>query len=120
MDIERDEGLNACLFAEAKMLEARQLLLDAGPGAIEPCQNELQQIVATLEKLVSDRTLEANSSASSALLRIRRSAQALKLQIEYSSRLYCGWVQLRLGAGYTQQGLPVFATSEPGSCSFEG
>ena len=117
---ERHPSLEACLLAEAKIHEARQLLLDARPGAIDCCQSELQQIVAVLERLVSEGAFQSNSPVISALQRIRRSAHALKLQIEYASKLYFGWIQLRLGAGYTEQGLPVLLTSEPGSCSFEG
>ena len=113
-------ALDVCLQAEAKIHEARQRLLDARPGDIEGCRNELNQAAAVLERLVSEGAFPASFPAWAALLRIRRSAHALKLQIEYASKLYCGWIQLRLGTGYTRQGLPVLATGEPGRCSFEG
>jgi hypothetical protein len=111
--------LEACLHAEARIREAGQWLLDVRPGSIDRCQSELQQVAAVLEGLAAQGTFHANPPLSSALLRIRRSAHALRFQIQYASNLYLGWIQLRLGAGYTKQGLPVLATNEPG-CSFEG
>jgi hypothetical protein len=110
---------DACLYAETKLREARQLLLDARPESVDRCQSELQQVVTVLERLVSEGALQSSPGASSALRRIRRSAHALKLQIDYASNLCFGWIQLRLGAGYTAQGLPVLIANEPAS-SFEG
>jgi hypothetical protein len=110
---------DAFLYAEGKLREVRQMLLDARPESVDRCQSELQQVVAVLERLVSDGALQTNPSVSSALLRIRRSAHALGLQIEYASNLCFGWIQLRLSTGYTAQGLPVLRASEPGS-TFEG
>jgi hypothetical protein len=112
--------LAACQEAEGKIQEARQWLLDARPGAIDSCQSTLQQTIATLETLIAEKALQPDPAVSSALQSIRRSAHSLGQQIEFASNLYFGWIQLRLGAGYTQQGLPVFATSEPVSRSFEG
>jgi|SRR5271170_55822 len=110
--------LEACLGAEVKLREARQFLLDSRPEAVERCQSELQQVVAVLEKLVAAEPLQSNPPASSALLRVRRLAHLLRLQIEFASNLCSGWIQLRLGAGYTEQGLPVLVRRESGS-SFE-
>lgn len=110
---------DACLFAEAKLQEVRQLLLDARPESVDRCQNELQQVATLLERFVSQGALRSNPGASTALLRIRQSASALKFQIEIASNLCFGWIQLRLGSGYTAQGLPVLIANEPAS-SFEG
>jgi len=115
-----NKSLEACRHAEARIQEARQLLMDARPEAVERCQVELQQVVVALESLSSEGPFHASPALSAALVRIRRSAHALRLQIEYASKLYFGWIQLRLGAGYTKQGLPILATGEPGRCSFEG
>jgi hypothetical protein len=104
----------ACRHTEAKIREVRQLLLDARPEAVERCQSELQQVVAVLEGLVSEGACSPDTAASAALLGIQGSARTLRLQIEYASNLCFGWIQLRLGAGYTQQGLPLLATGEQG------
>jgi hypothetical protein len=111
--------LDACLRAETRIQEIRQILLEPRPDAVERCQSELQQVVAVLEGLISKAPFSFDPPASLALRRLRRSAHALKLQIEVASNLCFGWIQLRLGAGYTAQGLPVLIASEPGS-SFEG
>jgi hypothetical protein len=116
--MQKEATLEVCLHAEAKLGEVRQLLLDLRPEAVERCQNELQQVIVGLQRLVSQGSFEANPRVISTLLGIRRSARALKLQIEYASNLYSGWIQLRLGAGYTQQGRPLLVAREPGS-SFE-
>jgi hypothetical protein len=100
--------------AETRIQRLGQMLLDARPESIERCQSELQQIVALLERLVSEGVHPSSPIASAALLRIRRSARLLKLQAEYASNLCLGWIQLRLGAGYTAQGAPLLVQSEAG------
>jgi hypothetical protein len=110
---------DACLLAEAKLLEVRKMLLDPRPEAVDRCQSELHEVVTVLEQLISGGALPSDPGVSTALLGIRRLAQALKLQIGYASNLCFGWIQLRLGTGYTAQGLPVLIAGEPGS-SYEG
>jgi hypothetical protein len=114
--MQQEETLEGC---ESRLHSAQQLLLDARPGAVDGCRGELQQVITLLEGLISEGAFQPNPPVSSALLRIRSSARALQLQIEYASNLWFGWIQTRLGEGYTAQGRPVLITSEPGS-SFEG
>jgi hypothetical protein len=111
-------ALEACQHAEARIREVQQLLLDARPETIDHCEVELQQVVGLLERLVTKGTSQMSPPVSSALDGLRRSAQILKLQTEYASNLCLGWIQMRLGTGYTEQGLPVLVAIEPGS-SFE-
>lgn len=109
---------------EAGIREAGQLLLDARPEAVDRCQAELQRVAETLERLVAEKTIGTDSRYVLALKRIRESAGVLKIQTEYASNLWSGWLQLCLGAGYTDQGLPVLITGEAAAgtsrCSFEG
>jgi hypothetical protein len=109
---------------EAGIREAGQLLLEARPEAVDRCQAELQRVAETLERLVTEKTIGTDSRYVSAVKRIRESASVLKIQTEYASNLWSGWLQLCLGTGYTDQGLPVLITREAlGSqarCSFEG
>jgi hypothetical protein len=109
---------DACLQAEAKLREAGLFLLNFNPQAVERCQEELRLVIAMLEGLVDEGSFQANPGIAATLLRIRRSAQALRMQIRYASNLYSGWIQLRLGSGYTRQGLPFLANGSPGT-SFE-
>jgi hypothetical protein len=119
-----DTTLEACRQADTKIRAAGQALLASDPGAIDFCQSELQQAVTVLERLVSAGAFQSDSSVSWTLLGIRRSAQVLKVQIEYASTLHSGWIQLRFGAGYTEKGLPLLITGEAsgelGRRSFEG
>jgi hypothetical protein len=108
----------ACLHVAEKLRGASRFLLEIRPESVERCQAELEQVIAVLENLVSHGDFQYNPRVSSMLAGIRRSACALGLQIKYASNLYSGWLQLRLGAGYTQQGLPVFVTAKTGA-SFE-
>jgi hypothetical protein len=110
-------ALETCRHAEAGLREAGQLLLDAQPESVDRCQAELQRVTEILARLVGGGTLQADPLLPPALLRVRQSACALKIQTEYASNLCSGWLQLRIGAGYTDQGLPVL--NEPGGRSFE-
>jgi hypothetical protein len=121
----QQEGTYTALeTCEAGIREAGQLLLDARPEAVDRCQAELQRVAETLERLVAEGTIAADSRIAPALMRIRQSTGVLKVQTEYAANLWSGWLQLRLGTGYTDQGLPVLITGEAlggnTRCSFEG
>jgi hypothetical protein len=115
-----DASLEACRDAEARLRAAQQWLLDLRPGSLESCQNELQQSAALLETLLGEKQVAPAPPVASALRRIQHSAGLIKFQIDYASQLHLGWRQVRLGSGYTDKGLPLFASSESGSRSFEG
>jgi hypothetical protein len=119
MQQERQESiLAACRGVEAKIDEIGRRLLDPRPEAIDRCQNELHEVAVVLRRLVAEGGFPRNSALSSTLSDIRRSAQTLKIQAECASNLCSGWLQLRLGSGYTKQGLPLLVRHESGS-SFE-
>jgi hypothetical protein len=116
MQQERQELiLDSCRSVEAKIDEIARRLLDPKPEAIDRCHNELQQVAVVLRHLVSEGGFPRNSALSSILSGIRRSAQTLRIQAECASNLCSGWLQLRLGSGYTEKGLPLLVRSEPGS-----
>ena len=110
--------LDACLRAETKLQEIRQLLLEARPEAVDRCHNELQQTIAALGEIVAGGSVPNHPPIAAALERIRRSARALKFQADYASNVCFGWLHIRLGRGYSERGLPLLAVAEPGS-SFE-
>ena len=86
------------------MREAGQFFLEARPEAVDRGHAALQRAAEILERLKGERALPADPLLAPALLRIRQSAAVLKLQIECASNLCSGWLQLRMGAGYTAQG----------------
>ena len=110
--------LEFCQRAETTIREVQQLLLDPRPGMLERCQAELQQVIVGLQTLVSEGSSAPNPEVSSSLRQIQQATRPLRLQIEHASNLCLGWIQLRLGTGYTEQGLPVLMAGEARS-SFE-
>jgi len=110
--------VEVCYDIETRIREAQRLLLDPRPETLDRCESELKNVIQILEALVSKPCQEGNPAASIALHQIRNAARRLRLQIEHASNLHLGWMQLRSGSGYTNQGLPVFATVEEQS-SFE-
>jgi hypothetical protein len=126
MNSEEDKSISAldsCRAAEAKIQEAQRLLSVAGREGLDHALNLLDQAIALLETVVS---LGPDSlgprTGSPALLaafhRIKRSARMVGLQTEFASNFWQGWLQRRVGTGYTEQGLPVFV--DHGAKSFEG
>ncbi len=109
--------LESCLAAAAKLRQVQQLLLE--PGTLDRSAAELNEVIATLEQLVSASSPDWGPAESASLHQIKRAAGRLRAQIEHASNLWAGWLQLRMGTGYTEQGLPVFVNHEAGSC-FEG
>src|ERR1700722_1934 len=100
-----------CESAEHSLARAGEFLLNPTPGALEECLQLLSQITETLETLVKGTTLGWDPAVPLAIYRIQAGARALGLRIEHGSMLVRGWMQLRLGEGYTRGGLPTF--SEP-------
>jgi hypothetical protein len=111
-------ALESCLVVEKKIRDAQQFLLIPRQEGLDRCINELDQVTVLLETLVSAGPHGEEPALPAAFRRMRRSAQTLRLQIEYTSNLWRGWLQRRVGAGYTEQGFPVFADHD--ARSFEG
>jgi len=127
MNSEEDSSISAlesCRAAEARIQEAQRLLMSAGRQSLEVCLRGLDEAASLLEAVASAGPYSAGrgdakgAALSAAVHRIQRSAQVLRLQIEFASNFWRGWLQRRAGKGYTHQGLPVFV--DHGSRSFEG
>ena len=114
--IDDGRNLEEC---ESRLHSAQQLLLDARPGPSTAARANCNRLL---------RCLNGSSRGSLAVLipavhrhcsgsGARRARSTSRSNI--ASNLCFGWIQTRLGAGYTAQGLPVLIANEPGS-SFEG
>ncbi|HEY4361267.1 MAG TPA: hypothetical protein VGN17_09870 [Bryobacteraceae bacterium] len=100
----------SCLAAEAKVSRAQQTLAeDARPETVDQCVAELAEVADLLRGLTKD---SFDADAFAILRGIHNSVQRLSLQIEHASRLCRGWIQRRLGTGYTAQGAPVLMPPE--------
>jgi hypothetical protein len=108
MDEVQRVPLEICAQAEDQIREAQRLLLEPRPDALERARAELIEVISALRAVGSKRPLPAELREP--LKRIRAMASLLARQIEHASNLYMGLVQLRLGNGYTRQGLPFVQT----------
>jgi len=105
-----EDVAESCLAAEAKISRAQQLLAeDARPENVDLCVAELGEVAELLRGLM-DGSLDADASLT--IRRIQGSARRLNLQIQHASRLCLGWIQRRMGTGYTAQGAPVLMPPE--------
>ena len=114
MSLEEDKAaaaLAACRAAEANLAEVQRLLLNPTPETLDRARADLAGVVAVLNTLVNSipRTGQKWPPAAVASFhQIRLAARGLRPQIEHASKFCLGWIQTRLGTGYTQQGSPVF------------
>jgi hypothetical protein len=104
--------LDACAEVEAGIQAAQRLLLDPRAETLDRSESELTRVIQILEALVSKPSPERSPAASASLRQIKRAVRKLGIQVAHASNLHRGWAQLRLGIGYTNQGLPVFVTGE--------
>ncbi|HLX45773.1 MAG TPA: hypothetical protein VKR43_20160 [Bryobacteraceae bacterium] len=112
-------ALAACRAAEQKIGKVHELLQNPGQEALDHALAELAEVATVLSCLVDSGVQKGNPAAKASLEEIRQTARRLRPQIEHASRFCVGWIQARLGTGYTWQGSPVFVESEARS-SFEG
>jgi hypothetical protein len=109
----------ACRAAEIKLRELQKALLDPRPEVFEQCEAELGKVAGMLQPLISSDASTWGPGVADRLREIKHATNRLRLQIDHGLNLCRGWIQLRMGTGYTQAGLPVFAGSEARSL-FEG
>jgi hypothetical protein len=126
MSLEEDKAaaaLAACRAAEANLAEVQQLLLNPTPETLDRARADLAGVVAVLNTLVNSIPRTGGQKWPPAALasfhQIRLAARSLRPQIQHASKFCLGWIQTRLGTGYTQQGSPVFVEGEARN-SFEG
>ena len=110
--------MEVCRQAEAKIRELQQTLLDPRAETLDLCRLELARIAASLDPLTTSSPSLFEPGLLTTLHQIRGEARELGRRIEYGASFCRGWIQLRFGTGYTQEGLPVFAAAEA-TTSFE-
>jgi hypothetical protein len=99
----------SCRAIEEKIQAAQQLIINPSPETMERCLAELSRVATILEGLASGNSRDWNAEVHASFHRVRGAAQRLRVQIEQASNFWRGWIQLRLGTGYTRQGLPEIA-----------
>jgi hypothetical protein len=116
---ETTSALDSCRHAESTIREVQQMLLKPQPETLDRCRLELDRVITTLEALVAAGPQNWSVAESVAFHQIKLAAGLLRMQIEHASNYWLGWLQLWLGNGYSERGLPVFAEAEA-QRSFEG
>ncbi|MGD1090859.1 MAG: hypothetical protein ABSB35_02575 [Bryobacteraceae bacterium] len=112
---EEGRPLESCHAAEARIQAVERLLLESRPGSLEQCETELREVAVILQRLVSEGKGHFSPETGAAFKRIKQATGRLQRQVEHASNLWTGWLQLRLGTGYTDRGRPVFSGREPGT-----
>ncbi len=123
MNPPQESALEVCQRAENMLREIQSGELLPGTEMLAHWETELGQVAALLEATHGSMTDEFkprnNPAVRLAILRIRQRAGLLKLQFEHGSNYCMGLLQVRMGTGYSAQGLPVLIPTESRS-SFEG
>jgi hypothetical protein len=112
-------ALDTCRSLEARLETVQQLLLNPKPEILERAVTELAEVIVVLRTLTSTQPQKSDSAMLASLHKIRTGARGLLAQIDQASNFCQGWIQMRLGTGYSNNGLPIFVQSEARS-SFEG
>jgi hypothetical protein len=102
----------SCQAAEASLLSAQTLMLDPRPEAVDRCVAELSRVAGILEHLATGNARDWNPEVTAAVLRIQAANTRLRGQIEHASNFWRGWLQIKVGTGYTRQGLPEIPASD--------
>ena len=123
MTPQQESALEVCQRAESMLREIQSGELVPGTEMLAQWETELGQVAALLEATRDSTTEESkprnNPALRQVLLGIRYRAGLLKLQFEHGSNYCMGLLQIRMGTGYSAEGLPVLIPTEARS-SFEG
>ncbi len=123
MLLPQESVLETCQRAENILREVQGGELVPGTDMLAQWETELGQVAALLESANESITEEFkprnNPAVRQVLLGIRQRAGMLKIQFEHGSNYCMGLLQVRLGAGYSERGLPVLMPTEARG-TFEG
>ena len=111
-------GIAQAKAAQTKLNEARELLQRPSPLSLDSCRSLLSEVNHILEGLTAADPSERTPEFFDHLREARETAQVLTGQIQHGSRFCLGWLQVRMGVGYTEQGKPIMLESTKGR-SFE-
>jgi hypothetical protein len=122
------QGLLAeCQRLESLLQDIKQRAVVPQPDVLTECEHELADIVSSLENLRRTFAGEAdaagvlheNAIVRQTLRRIQQNARDLSAGFLHGANYCAGLLQIRLGTGYSDQGLPVLVPSQSRN-SFEG
>ena len=98
--------------SESNLDAVSKALLDPRPEILEYCEEQLQEVIDTLESAEA-ASITSGAESRAALIRLRQKARLLGMQTQNAIHLCQGWTQLGLSQGYTEQGKLVLPLTEP-------
>jgi hypothetical protein len=101
--------------AQAHLGEAKQLLLQPTPAALDNCRAHFSEVVQILEELIAAGAGGLTPEVRNSVRQIQQAAQEVQAQIEHGSRFCLGFLQMRMGVGYNELGAPLMVESMTGS-----
>jgi hypothetical protein len=120
---QQESVLETCQRAQNILREVQGGELVPGTDMLAQWETELGQVAALLESAHESMTEEFkprnNPDLRQIIVGIRHRAGMLKIQFEHGSNYCMGLLQVRLGTGYSERGLPVLMPTEARG-TFEG
>ena len=127
---QQETALETCQHVRTILREVEQAVLVPGTDMLAQWETELAQAAAFLEGIhesIKNGVAAGKNSGGSAgdsairpaLQEIRRMGGALQAKFEHGSNYCMGLLQVRLGTGYSEHGLPVLMPTEARG-TFEG
>jgi hypothetical protein len=122
-----DGVLAECQHLESLLEGIKQRLAVPQPEVLTECEHQLAGVVSSLESLRQSvaaqgnaaAVLRGNATTQQTLQQIQRLARDLSATFLHGANYCAGLLQIRLGAGYSKEGLPVLVAGRPRN-SFEG
>ena len=108
-------ALETCQHVQTILREVEQAVLVPGTDMLAQWETEIGQAAALLEGIHESMRKAGSAGDSSirpALEEIRRIGGTLQAMFEHGSNYCMGLLQVRLGTGYSERGLPVLMPTE--------
>jgi hypothetical protein len=120
---QQESALETCQHVQTILQEVDEAVLVPGTDMLAQWETELGQAAALLEGIHESMKKGGDSMSASvirpALQEIRRMSGTLQTKFEHGSNYCMGLLQVRLGTGYSERGLPVLMPTEARG-TFEG
>jgi len=104
-----------CSQLKSRLQTLQASLCPPDPERMERCEAELRDVIRLLAECAADRRPSQDSTRAAeiaALRQLKQAIQRLGAQLDHGLNLCQGWAQLRLSAGYTNQGRPILVCGE--------
>ena len=119
---QQESALETCQHVQTILHEVEQAVLVPGTDMLAQWETALGQAAALIEGIhesMKNNSAAGDSTIRPALQEIRRMGGTLQAKFEHGSNYCMGLLQVRLGTGYSEHGLPVLMPTEARG-TFEG